>query len=200
MIKSVGHHVRWLLMLCLLGNEFALAQSEQDAPLELLAALDSSSRTEQLEFFAEQLVDHEIGLGAMQKIGGSWRFKDSERRSGLLTSYIWQVTDGFSAAEVLAALETKMNTREHTGLLFHCNGRSCGHPNQWANRVFGQRLLYGAADKQQYRVYAVSGDKPGRMVLYSASRSADRQYLQAQWLQMAPEIGAGKSSEEVGQP
>ncbi|MFT4615431.1 MAG: hypothetical protein ACI9NT_002585, partial [Bacteroidia bacterium] len=99
--------------------------------------------------------------------------------------------DGFSAEEVLTTLEGEVNGAEQASLIFKCDGRACGHPNQWANRVFRQRLLYGSADLQRYRVYAFTGEQPGRLILYSASRSPSRQYLQAQWLEMAPEaIGA----------
>ena len=68
-------------------------------------------------------------------------------------------------------------------LLFACEGRACGHANQWANRVFGQRLLYGKSDEQRYRVIAVE-DAAGsaRVLLYSSARTADRQYLHADYL------------------
>ena len=55
---------------------------------------------------------------------------------------------------------------------------------QWANRVFQQRLLYGREELQRYRVYAM-GDEPFDLLLvYSGSRTADRQYLHAELLQV----------------
>jgi hypothetical protein len=49
---------------------------------------------------------------------------------------------------------------------------------QWANRVFRQRVLYGREDLQRYRVYALEeAGAQYRLVVYSAARTADRQYL-----------------------
>ena len=66
--------------------------------------------------------------------------------------------------------------------LFTCNGRACGHGSQWANRIFGQRVLYGREDMQRYRVYALEREVSYRMVVYSSSRTADRQYLHVELL------------------
>ena len=71
-------------------------------------------------------------------------------------------------------------------LLFECQGRACGQGAQWANRVFGQRILYGREDLQQYQVYGLSGVPAYRLVIYSAARTADRQYLHVELLQVEP--------------
>ena len=58
--------------------------------------------------------------------------------------------------------------------------------------MFGQRLLYGRADDQSYRVYAVEGAEGAyRVLLYSGARTADRQYLHVDVLTLAPEAGEG---------
>ena len=98
-----------------------------------------------------------------------------------MTRYTWQIVDGFSSNEVLEELEAELQDSE---LLFSCEGRSCGQGVQWANRVFRERVLYGRDDLQRYRVYG-SGEQEGgryRVLLFSSSRTADRQYLHAEFL------------------
>lgn len=131
----------------------------------------------QVAFSEQQVVDHEVGLGAIRKVRGEWRFKDSERLTGTLLSYTWQILDGFTSAAVMDELLGALAKKENAVMLFECGGRACGKGVQWANRVFGERVLYGREDLQQYRVYAFQAEKAYRLVGYSAARTADRQYL-----------------------
>ena len=156
----------------------AFAQS----PGDLLERLDAYPHAQRLSGGEDVVLDYEIGTGAMQKIRGVWQFKSSERLSGQLQRSTWQIIDGFTANEVLAGLEAELSAGE---LLFSCDGRACGPGVQWANRVFRERLLYGRDDLQRYRVYGVDAD--WRLLLYSAARTADRQYLRAEWLRVARE-------------
>lgn len=150
---------------------------------DVLATIDRSPHTEQVANSNAQVVDHEVGLGAIRKVRGVWEFKRSARYSGRLARYTWQVKDGFESAEVLQGLAEKLLALEGARQLFECTGRACGHANQWANRVFGQRLLYGKSDEQHYRVIAVDGGAEEALVLlYSSARTADRQYLHADYL------------------
>lgn len=149
-----------------------------ESPEELLVRFDNYPHARQLSHSAAAVIDYEIGLGAMQKIRGDWQFKRSERLSGQLQRYTWQITDGFSANEVLRDMESALGP---DALLFSCDGRACGKGVQWANRVFGERLLYGRDDLQRYRVYGVG--ESWRLLLFSAARTADRQYLHAEFLQ-----------------
>ncbi|NND67475.1 MAG: DUF4892 domain-containing protein [Halioglobus sp.] len=166
----------------------ALAQEPDGAIRDLLVAADSSPHTEQIATSSADVVDHEIGLGAMRKVRGFWQFKDSARHDGRLTRYTWQVKDGFASAEVLNDLQANLLALQGASLLFHCDGRACGHANQWANRVFGQRLLYGKSDEQRYRVIAVeNATGSARVLLYSSARTADRQYLHADYLKLIEE-------------
>lgn len=151
------------------------------SPPQLLEELDAFPHAVQVSHSVTEVVDYEIGLGAMRKVRGAWSFKESERQSGELTRYTWQIVDGFTSNEVLQQLETGLaNSR----LLFSCDGRSCGQGVQWANRVFQERLLYGRDDLQRYRVYGPAEAKEGgyRVLLFSSSRTADRQYLRAEYL------------------
>ena len=148
-------------------------------PEDLLQRIDAYPHVQQISYSDSAVVDYEVGLGAMSKVRGVWQFRDSERLSGQLQRYTWQVIDGFSANEVLEEIEAGLDPDQ---VVFSCDGRACGNSAQWANRVFRERLLYGREDLQRYRVYGL-GDE-WRLILFSAARTADRQYLHAEWLQV----------------
>ena len=150
-------------------------------PEQMLRDLDAFPHANQVNFSFTRVEDYAIGLGAIRKVRGSWGFKESERKSGQLTRYTWQIVDGFTSNEVLEELEAGLGESK---LLFGCEGRSCGQGVQWANRVFRERVLYGRDDLQRYRVYG-PGDEQGdsyRLLLFSSSRTADRHYLHAEFL------------------
>lgn len=178
--EKMRHAMRILTSWIVLAVPLAFAGDPQG----LLQQLNAYPHSEQIAFEQRQVLDHEIGLGAMQKVRGVWRFKDSERLSGLLSSYTWQIVDGFASIEVMDELVSSLDEDQAAQLLFKCQGRSCGHGSQWANRVFGQRVLYGREDMQRYRVYALEQGAQYRLVIYSAARTADRQYLHVDLLRI----------------
>jgi hypothetical protein len=163
------------------------ASAAQGGPELLLRQLDESVQLRQIAFSSEEVVDYEIGLGAVQKFRGEWRFKHSERLSGTLLSYTWQVGNGYSAAEVMAQLLESVALIDGATSLFACDGRACGRAAQWANGVFKERVLYGREDDQQYRVFAFEGEQAARLIAYSAERTADRQYLHVELLLKTPQ-------------
>jgi len=153
-------------------------------PEALLQQLDEFPHAREVAQSQVAVIDHEVGLGAMQKMRGAWRFKHSERHSGTLLRYTWQIVDGFTSLEVMQGLTEKVEEQESSSLLFGCQGRACGNGAQWANRVFKQRILYGRDDLQYYRVYALQADADYRLVVYSSARTADRQYLHVDLLRI----------------
>lgn len=153
----------------------------------LLRQFDESPNLIQIAFSSEEVIDHEIGLGAIQKIRGEWRFKHSERRSGTLISYTWQIAKGYSAAELMAQLLDSVAQVDGATKVFACDGRACGRAVQWANSVFKDRVLYGREDNQQYRVFAIEGEHSSRLIAYGAERTADRQYLHVELLLIEPQ-------------
>ncbi len=78
--------------------------------LELLQQLNEYPHAQTISLAQEDVLDYEVGLGAMQKIGGAWRFKHSERFNGVLTRYTWQIVDGFTSLEVMAELAAQGRT------------------------------------------------------------------------------------------
>lgn len=177
---------RFLFGLLLLG--LAVLAPAEEGPGALLEAVDAFPHAVQIENSRAAVVDYEVGLGAMQKHLGDWQFKRSRRVNGERVRYTWQITDGFSAEEVFAELVAKVGALQGSERLFGCEGRSCGNGAQWANRVFGQRVLYGRADTQRYEVYSVGGEGGYLVLAYASARTSDRQYLHAEVIRLASQL------------
>ena len=176
----VWHSVLLSALLLICARSMA---SELAAVEGVLLQLDEYPHAVAIEASQEQIIDHEVGLGALRKVAGTWRFKSSERLSGMLQRTTWQIVDGFTSLEVLSELENSVAGLPDQELLFSCEGRACGPGSQWASRVFGQRILYGRDEQQRYRVYRISeGKTQYRLVIYASARTADRQYLHADLL------------------
>jgi hypothetical protein len=178
----------WLILVWAIGLltfPVGLVNAAAPGPLVLLEQLDAYPHARQIEFSKQEVLDHEIGLGAIQKVRGEWRFKHSERLSGTLVSYTWQIVDGFTSAQVMEDFLDSVAKLEGASPLFACQGRACGQGVQWANRVFHEQVLYGREDLQRYRVYALQGAESYRLVAYSAARTEDRQYLHVDLLRLA---------------
>ena len=90
-----------------------------------------------------EVFEYQIGLSALQKIRGSWQFKNSIRHSGLVLSQTWQVKGSYTSEEVFGLITKWISENFSSKALFQCKGRSCGSSSQWASRVFESRLLYG---------------------------------------------------------
>lgn len=180
---SISALVFFAMLLPAVPGGIAIIALAQETPRDLLLRLNDYPHAKQAAHSEQAVIDHEIGLGAMKKVRGVWQFKDSERLSGLLIRYTWQIVDGFTSLEVMEELVRLVEEREQTQLLFQCRGRACGHGAQWANRVFRQRILYGREDLQEYRVYSLA-DGDYRLAIYSAARTADRQYLHVDLLEV----------------
>lgn len=92
----------------------AAALSVDQAPVRLLAELDLYSHVERVDTRRESVLDHEVGLGAMQKVRGAWQLKESERLSGELLVYTWRIIDGFTSQELLREAVEKVSALEGT--------------------------------------------------------------------------------------
>ena len=126
----------------------------------------------------KEAYDYQIGLSALKKVRGSWQFKKSIRRSGLVLSQTWQVDGGYDSQEVSEIIAMWIGDKLDSKILFECKGRSCGSSSQWASRIFERRLLYGRDETQRYAVYQISDLTDLWLIVYSSARSSNRQYLQ----------------------
>ncbi len=123
-----------------------------------------------------------IPLGAMKKIGGIWRAESSEIISGKRRRLTWQV----EGEPVLALFnDLALTMGESATLRWHCEGRACGNGAEWANKVYQERLLYGRDEFMAYRAFQLESGM--WVTLFSAARTADRQYLHVDIIEPIPE-------------
>ncbi len=163
----------------------AATAADTQGPEQILAWVEQYPHTEKVANSVDDVQDLEVGLGALQKVRSTWQFKDSERVTGEMLRNTWQLASGFSSAELFEELSQKAEQLAGSELLFACSGRACGHGSQWANRVFGQRILYGRDDQQRYSIYRVEEDERYRLLMYSSVRSTSRQYLHIDLIRLA---------------
>lgn len=173
------------IVLAFLALVAANTSAQVSAPMQILQQLDEFPHAQRIEYKQSDVLDYEVGLGAMQKISGAWGLKHSERFNGQLTRYTWQLNDGFTSREVMNDLLASIAQLDTQTLMFSCDGRACGSGVQWANRVFQQSVLYGQEALQYYRVYSIGESPRYLLLIYAAARTADRQYLHAELLQVA---------------
>lgn len=182
-----------VVALALAGLKSLPLAAESTDPVDYLRDLDSYAQLERRSAGEVQTVrNHIVPLGAIEKVRGVWAPRDSERFSGTLQRFTWQVIDGFTSAEMLAELEQAVAADSRAVLQFACEARACGSSVQWANRIFQERILYGTEKSQRYRVYVISTPTMShRLLMYASARSSDRQYLHAEILSSPREAAAG---------
>lgn len=180
------------VMTCL-ATGFALmagagvAHSQED-PLTLFEWIDRSPYAERMDRRDEPVRAHLIGLGRIKKVRGDWSPEKVERVNGRLVSSTWQITDGESSADMFDEAVAGIEARDDARALFACSARACGASVQWANMVFGQRILYGTEESQHYSVYALGaeGESTHRVAVYAAARTSKRQYLHTEIVVLEP--------------
>ena len=186
--RGRGAGPRAALVVALLASLAPAGGVAREGPQAYLEWLQSAPYLQLVDSRPEAPVSaYTVPLGAIQKIRGVWAPRRSERLSGARRSYTWRVEEGFSVAEVIAELDRRLALDGAAEIRFRCDARACGSSVQWANRIFGERLLYGTEASQRYRVLAFpAADRERRLLIYGSARSNERQYLRADLLTSAP--------------
>lgn len=148
-----------------------LGQSLDDLNV-LLNTVDNHWSTQRFRTRVERVSPFLIPLGAMQKRDGVWRPEEFWPIDGEIERVTWSVR-GESITNLFETFRLRLMAA-HT-LRWECQGRSCGNAAEWASRVFDERLLYGRDEFMRYAVFENNGGD--WVILYSAARTADRQYL-----------------------
>lgn len=164
------------------------ALHSQEDPLSLFEWIDTSPYAERIDQRDEEVRAHLIGLGRIKKVRGDWSPEKLERVNGRVVSSTWRITDGASSADLFEEAVADIEARDDARELFACSARDCGASVQWANMVFGQRILYGTEASQHYSVYALGaeGDSSHRVAVYAAARTSRRQYLHTEIVVLDP--------------
>lgn len=181
--------IRFFILVSALALPWGMAQAQaQDDPLELFDWLESSPYAERVDQSDKRVRAHLVALGRINKVRGDWNPEEDERVNGRVLSSTWQIIEGASSAEMFDEVVALIEQRGAARQLFSCSGRSCGPSVQWANLVFGQRILYGTESSQHYRVYALEEEASAgyRVLVYASARTSDRQYLHTEIVVLAP--------------
>jgi len=132
--------------------------------------------------------DYLLALGAPKTVNGVMTLEYSERLSGSLTRHTYRSPDGEVSGLVFEHFRDQLTALSHR-LLFECHGRECGSSNEWANRIFSVRKLYGSERYQHYLAARLNTeDGPLFVALYSIQRGNKRVFTQLDLL--APAKGS----------
>jgi hypothetical protein len=123
----------------------------------------------------------QLALSKNRKVDGDWIFDDYQNITGSLESVTYRIFTSKRLLEISRFYQTYAETGDNKKLLFSCKGRSCGSSNEWANRYFGVRELYGPDVNQRY--WAMQFDD-AYLALYLIERGNGRIYLQAETLRI----------------
>lgn len=166
----------------------AAALRGQEDPLQMFEWLRESPYADRIDQKDRDVRAHLVGLGRINKVRGDWNPEKLERVNGRVVSSTWRLTDGATSEAMFEELVAVVEDRSDARLLFSCTGRGCGPSVQWANLVFGQRILYGTESSQNYAAWALGeeGASTHRVLVYGSARSSDRQYLHIEIIELAP--------------
>lgn len=102
-------------------------------------------------------INHQVVLGALERVRGEVIPEDSERLRGDVTKINYEISEEFSGADVYQFFQEQLERRNYE-VLFSCEGRACGSSNYWANDVFRNRILYGPERNQYYMAFRSRAD------------------------------------------
>ena len=125
--------------------------------------------------YGNQNVDnHWVILGAVERIKGQVSPENQLYLSGRLTKWLWQIPAGHTAADAFGQIKAQLSDAQD---LFSCEGRACGLSNDFANKVFKQSILSGRDSDQLYWAGLEEGKAPKLWLLYSIKRSNKGVYV-----------------------
>lgn len=140
------------------------------------------------EFSQTRAEDYLLSLSAAKTVNGVMELEYFERLAGGLTRITYRAPDGEPSDLVFEHFQSQLKQLPHN-LLFECHARKCGDSNQWANRIFDVRELYGPKGQQHYLAAQLNTDDgPVFLAIYSIQRGNKRVYLQLDLLE--PEAGS----------
>lgn len=122
-------------------------------------------------------VVHEVALGILQRDSGVASPENAQLVTGNLAKTLYEIPKEFSGKAVFDFFTAQFADRNYQPL-FDCSGRACGSSNDWANDIFGNRLLYGPVQNQYYGAFQQSADNSLSpfITLYVITRGNRRLY------------------------
>lgn len=146
-------------------------------------------KAEIVDFRADAEVQRVYPQGPVRRISNQVRYEAQVAVEGSLTAVTYQLPRDQQGSQ---AFETTREALQAQGaeLLYWCKGRTCGSSSLWANAVFGNAVLYGPDDQQNY-LLARLADAGGESLLacYGITRGNRRAYLHVEQLQAGSPLG-----------
>lgn len=181
----------WPLILMCSLNIHAQAQTGAERPSTESVVQPFPNSTVVSSSFTPQLV-HDVALGILQRESGIARPEQSQIVQGSLGKSLYEIPREFSGEAVFQFFERQFSEKGYQPL-FDCFGRACGSSNDWANDIFGNRLLYGPVQNQFYTVFRQQGgDQLSPFIsVYVITRGNRRLYA---YVEVVKPSGAGFDS------
>lgn len=181
--------IRFLLFSCcfIVTSVQAYESSEDVAGASDSALFQRYSQSKIVGYSQLVTADYLLALGAPKTVNAVMVLEYSERLVGDLTRITYRAPDDYSSEDMFAHFSSQLNQLPHK-VLFECHARKCGSSNEWANRIFNIRKLYGPERYQHYLAVQIDAQQgPLFVALYSIKRGNKRVYTQLDLLQ--PETG-----------
>jgi outer membrane protein OmpA-like peptidoglycan-associated protein len=119
-----------------------------------------------------QANSHELMLGPLKKINNTISAEREKYVRGLLKVEIYYIPDASRTRVVADFYQQQIDS---VGVSrYRCSGRECGDSNDWANAVFGERILFGLSEDQFYFVSEVNSDY---VIIYITKRATGEVYV-----------------------
>ena len=121
---------------------------------------------------------YRLTLGQLKKINGVLTTEHEQLITGKLERRTIEVTSYFRLALAWSHINQVLN-EYNPRLLFECEGLDCGSSNDWANRRFKIKQLYGLDQSQHYAAWRFSSENRYYfLAAYLVKRGNKRIYVQ----------------------
>ncbi|MFT6433852.1 MAG: outer membrane protein OmpA-like peptidoglycan-associated protein [Candidatus Azotimanducaceae bacterium] len=155
------------LLLAAMLNTFVVAGAT--AEVEILPYPNAELVTSKLE---AQANSHELMLGPLKKINNQMSAELEKYVRGLRKVEIHYLPDESRTRVVADFYQQQIDSAGVSR--YRCSGRECGDSNDWANAVFGERILFGLSEDQHYFVSEVNSDY---VIIYVTKRATGKVYV-----------------------
>lgn len=117
---------------------------------------------------------HLVVLGSLEKVNRELEPEKSEIFYGRRYQETYYLPEARRTGQVFDHYRSQLESLGE--ILFECDGRTCGSSSYWANKVFGEAILYGPEQFQKYAI-ASRSDGGGYVAVYVGERATRKIYV-----------------------
>jgi len=146
-----------------------------------------------VEQSSQDIPEYRFVTGKVSSIGALVRTEEEQIISGKLIKKTYEIPRVHTTREVMQYYQAQLQ-RLNANKLFYCEARNCGRSNDWANGIFGERILFGP-DRFQYYLAStfVSDGRQYASVVYTIRRGNQRVYAHVEQIELAEKLDTTKS-------